>query len=47
MMLFDCVLTSWTPTLMEPPMMGWVTVSYYFLAAMLALNVSNQIKSES
>ena len=46
-MLFDCVLTSWYPTVMEPRTLSWVTVTFYFMAAMQALYVSNLLKYAS
>lgn len=43
-MLFDCVFNMWSPKIGDPHVMGWVTVAFYFLAAMQALCVSYRLK---
>ena len=38
--LFNCVLASWSPTLGDPTVMGWVTVVCYLAATVLSAFVS-------
>ena len=37
--LLTCVSASWSPTIGDPGVMGWVTVAAYLAAALLALQV--------
>lgn len=34
--LLDCVSTSWSPQIGDPTLLGWVTVTLYFMASVMA-----------
>lgn len=40
----DCLLTAWSPTIVESLMMSWVTVTVYFLTAMQAGYVAGRVE---
>ena len=43
-MFSDCVFNVWSPKIADPHMMGWITVAFYFMAAMQALFVSSRVQ---